>query len=196
MINLLSHTLAPSARLPPPPPPPLSPPPPPPHFFLQPGVDPPQNPSEAATVLLCLHPSLPPSFSLSLLLPPRPAPDDAGWRGRRHASTGTRKEERKGGNEGRREGEIGEKYVGGGGGGEKKGRGLIVNLFQALFLSCAFLSIQHYMRGASQSVFVESGEVATPSLNPPTPVDWELKKSCLRTTISGLDLEANFKTPK
>lgn len=55
-----------------------TPPPPPPPFFLQPGVDPPQNPSEAATVLLCLHPSLPPTHltppPLLSLLAPSPCP--------------------------------------------------------------------------------------------------------------------------
>lgn len=65
------------------------------------------------------------------------------------------------------------------------------------FTSVLFLSIQHYMRGPSQSVFVGRrgggfGET-TPSLNPPTAVDSKLKKVLLQTPISGLHWEANFK---
>lgn len=65
------------------------------------------------------------------------------------------------------------------------------------FTSVLFLSIQHYMRGPSQSVFVGRrgggfGET-TPSLNPPTAVDSKLKKVLLQTPISGLYWEANFK---
>lgn len=148
-------------------------------------------------MLLCLPPPL-------LCLPPRPALDDAGWRGQRHASTGT-PEERKGGDgrtEGGREQGIGGKIC------RRWGAWRVVSplaLVSSLgpsppllsFTSVLFLSIQHYMRGPSQSVFAGRrgggfGET-TPSLNPPTAVDSKLKKVLLQTPISGLQWEANFK---
>lgn len=64
---------------------------------------------------------------------------------------------------------MGEKYVVGEMGGVtlgKKSKGLTVILSLPLFHSCTFLSIQHYMRGAPQSMFVRSREVGLEGLHP------------------------------
>lgn len=144
----------------------------------------PQWGSNSAPLFAHQPPSLPP-FSL----PPRPAPDDAGWRGRRHASTGT-PEERKGGNEGWRVGGIGEKYVGGKRRGrhwkkrKKKKRAGLTAIFQSFSLSS--LSFLHFSvhsalheRGFSECVFGEEVggfEGATPSVTPLKNSRWRKKK--------------------
>lgn len=168
MINLLSHTLSvctsptqpntlPTLTRTPP-------------AWCRPSPKPQQGSNSAP--LFDPHPHPQPLPTPPFFLPPRPAPDDAGWRGWRHASTGT-PEERKGEREGGRDRR--EKVLEG-----IKKVGVLQYFLFAIHFFPSCLSFLHfsvhtalYERGFSECVFEEEGGgfgATTPSLNPPTPV--------------------------